>query len=171
MPSKSLAELRDLVGETHTTVEGLTVEAGKVEEFARSVYDDNPAHRSAAAAQAQGHEGIPAPLTFTRTAYFPRYRPDGVPDLKPFDLGFEEGYVVHGTQEYEFHEPIYVGDELTGEVELTDVYQREGSRGGQMTFAVFDIRYSNADGDLVQVERQTIIETADAIDDDAGEAT
>jgi len=170
MPSKPLAELRELVGETHTTVEGLEVEAGKVEEFARAVYDDNPAHRNEEAARDQGHERIPAPLTFTRTAYFPRYRPDGVAELKPFDLGFDEGYIVHGTQEYEFHEPIYVGDELTGEVELTDVYQREGSRGGQMTFAVFDIRYSNAEGDLLQVERQTLIETADAIDDSGAEA-
>ncbi|MFC6765124.1 FAS1-like dehydratase domain-containing protein [Natrinema soli] len=75
MPSKLLDALEEQVGWTVTTVEDLVVEPGKVEEFARAIEDDNPAFRDEEAARKQGYETVPAPLTFTRTAYFPRNRP------------------------------------------------------------------------------------------------
>jgi peroxisomal enoyl-CoA hydratase 2 len=71
--SRRLDDLREHVGEPRTTVEGFAVEAGKVEEFARAVGDDNPVHRDANAATGQGFDRVPAPLTFTRTSTFPRY--------------------------------------------------------------------------------------------------
>jgi acyl dehydratase len=164
MAEKSMDELESLVGTSVVTVEEFEVEAGKVEEFARALKDDNPAHRDAEAAADQGFESIPAPLTFTRTAYFPRYRPEGVDDTRPFDLGMRPEYRVHGEQEYEFERPVRVGDTLTGEVTLVDVYQREGSRGGTMTFAVFETEYRDAEGGLVLTERATTIETEGAIE-------
>jgi acyl dehydratase len=71
MPTKSIAELEEMVGQSVVTVEGLTVEAGKVEEFARALRDDNPVHRSETTATERDHHAIPAPLTFLRTAKFP----------------------------------------------------------------------------------------------------
>lgn len=165
MPTKPIEEIRRLVGETRRTVEGFEVEAGKVEEFARAVRDDNPAHRDPAAAEDQGFERRPAPMTFTRTAYFPRYRPAGVEEIRPFDLGFRPEYSIHGEQSYEFERPVYVGDLLHADVTLTDVYQREGSAGGSMTFAEFEFEYVDADDDFVFTERQTVIETDGPIDD------
>lgn len=165
MPTKSLETLQDMVGETRLTVCDLHVEAGKVEEFARAIKDDNPAHRDREAAREQGFERIPAPLSFTRTAYFPRYQTDAVDGDQDWDLGFDPEYVVHGEQEYTFERPVLVGDILTGETTLEDVYQREGSRGGTMTFAVLVTRYYDADGDLVVTESKTRIETGEAIDE------
>lgn len=170
MPSKSMTELEAMIGETHTTIEDLTIEAGKVEEFSRAVKDPNPIHRDESAASAAGFDSIPAPLTFTRTAFFPRYRPEGVEHVRPFDLGFDRQYSVHGEQTYEFERPIRVGDTLSAAVTLTDVYQRDGSRGGQMTFAEFEFTYTDADGDLVLTERTTVIETGGAIDDGGDDA-
>ena len=166
MPTKSVDELREKVGESYATVEGFEIEAGKVEEFARAVKDDNPAYRDEAAAAEQGFDEIPAPLTFVRTAYFPRYRPAEFDDIRPFDLGFRREYTVHGEQEYEFERPLLVGDVLSGEVELADIYEREGSRGGTMTFAEYRFRYWDEEDDLVLTERQTVIETGGAIDED-----
>lgn len=159
VPSKPLAALQEQVGTTHTTVEGLTVEAGKVEEFARAVGDDNPAHRESDAARDQGFEAIPAPLTFLRTSYFPRFRPTGIDVRFGFDLGFRAENVLHGEQTYEFERPVRVGDELSGETTLVDVYQRDGRRGGTMTFAVFETEFRDATDDLVCTERITRIET------------
>lgn len=164
MPEKPLAELRAMIGTSVTTVEGLEVEAGKVEEFARAIRDNNPAHRKVEAAKRQGFEAIPAPLTFTRTAYFPRYRPEGVGMEFGMDLGLHWDRLVHGEHEYEFERPVYVGDVLTGETTLVDVYEREGSRGGTMTFVVYETEYRDGDGELVVTERLTRIETG-------GEAT
>ena len=170
MPRKSMEELEAMVGESHTTIEGFEIEAGKVEEFAQAIKDDNPAHRDEEAATEQGFDEVPAPLTFIRTAYFPRYRPDEYDDIRPFDLGWRSEYSVHGEQEYEFERPLRVGDVLTGEVELADVYQREGSRRGQMTFAEYELQYWDQNDDLVLTERQTVIETGGAIDEDGEES-
>ena len=127
-----------MVGTSVVTVDGFEVEGGKVEEFARAVKDDNPAHRSQEAAEAQGFDRVPAPLTYARVSSFPRYR---VVDGRGIDLGFRREYSIHGEQSYEFERPLEVGDVLTGTTTLTDVYQREGSRGGTMTFAVLETEY------------------------------
>lgn len=169
MPSKSMDELKAMVGESHQVVENMRIEAGKVDEFARAVLDDNPAHRDEDAAAEQGFENIPAPLTFTRTSYFDRYRPEGVDDLRPFDLGWNREYSVHGEQAYEFERPVMVGDILSATITLVDVYQREGSRGGLMTFAEFEIEYFDQNDELVVTERASSIETAGAIEEDADE--
>ena len=157
MPSKSMETLEAMVGRTERVIENFEVEAGKVEEFARAVGDDNPAHRNASAARDQGFEAIPAPLTFTRVGYFPRYRPDGVDDLRPFDLGFAPDRRLHGEQAYEFERPVRVGDVLSATITLTDVYQREGT-DGTLTFAEFELEYVDAEGEPVLVERNSVIE-------------
>ena len=165
MPDRPLEELRGKVGESRETVVDLVVEAGKVDEFARAIRADNPAHRDETAARDQGFEAIPAPLTFTRTSYFERYRPDGVDEHLGFDLGLDPRYLVHGEQEYEYERPVTVGDTLAGTTSLTDVSQREGGRGGTLTFVVFKTAFHDEGGDLVLTERNTRIETESAIDD------
>lgn len=156
-----------MVGRSHVTVENFHVEAGKVEEFARAVHDDNPVHRSEATAHAAGNPTIPAPLTFTRTDRFPRYCPPHLKDSprRGFGLGFDRERTVHGEQEYEFDRPVYVGDTLTGTTTLTDVFQKEGSRGGLMTFAVLETEYRDKAGNRVLVARQTRIELAGESDE------
>lgn len=165
MPTHPISYLETQIGESHKTVEDLQVEAGKVEEFARAIGDDNPAHRDTEAAESQGFKEIPAPLTFLRTSYFPRHRPPGIGDQFGFDLGFRDEYVIHGEHAFEFDRPVHVGDVLSGMTTLIDIYQREGSRGGTMTFAVFETEYRDENEDLVCTERLTRIETGAAIDD------
>jgi peroxisomal enoyl-CoA hydratase 2 len=160
MPEKPIEELEALVGTSVVTVEDFAIEAGKVEEFARAVKDDDPVHRDRAVAQERGFEDIPAPLTFERVSMFPRYR---TVEKYGIDLGFREEYTIHGEQAYEYERPLVVGDVLTGTTTLADVYERDGGRGGTMTFAVLETEYTDEDGELVLTARSTAIETAGAI--------
>lgn len=166
MPDRPIKELEADIGTSKVTVENLEVEAGKVEELARAIGDDNPAHRDADAARAQGHRRIPAPLTFVRVSKFPRFDPEE--GTSEFDIGFDRQYTVLGEREFEFERPVYAGDVLTGTTTLTDVFQKEGGRGGLMTFAVLETEYTDQSDDLIVTERTTKIETAGAIkgDDD-----
>lgn len=166
MAEKSMDELEALVGTSVVTVEDFEIEAGKVEEFARSVKDDDPVYRDEEVAAERGFEAIPAPLTFERVSMFPRYR---TVEKYGIDLGFQEEYTIHGEQEYEYERPLVVGDVLTGTTTLADVYERDGNRGGTMIFAVLETEYTDEDGDVVLTARSTAIETAGAIaggDDD-----
>ena len=166
MPTKSMEELEELVGTSVVTVEDFEIEAGKVEEFARSIHDDDPVYRDEEVAGERGFDNIPAPLTFERVSMFPRYR---TVERYGIDLGFQEEYTIHGEQAYEYERPLVVGDVLTGETTLAEIYERDGKRGGTMTFAVLETEYTDEDGDLVLTARSTAIETAGAIqagDDD-----
>lgn len=166
MPTRPIKELEEQVGESNITVEGLAVEAGKVEEFARAIGDENSVHRDPAAADEQEYPAVPAPLTFTRTNYFPRYRPEKIDHQLGFNLGLRYDRVVHGEHEYEFERPIYVGDVLSGETTLVNVYQREGCRGGAMTFVVYKTEYRDENNNLTLTEWMTRIETGGAINED-----
>lgn len=166
MAKKSMDELESLVGTSVVTVEEFEIEAGKVEEFARSVKDDDPVYRDEAVAKERGFDAIPAPLTFERVSMFPRYR---TVEKYGIDLGFQEEYTIHGEQAYEYERPLVVGDVLTGTTTLAEVYERDGKRGGTMTFAVLETEYTDEDGEVVLTARSTAIETAGAIaagDDD-----
>jgi acyl dehydratase len=164
MPNKSLTELEAMVGDARVTAEAFRIEPGKVEEFARAITSDDPVFRDETAAAERGHDRVPAPLTYTQVARFPRYTPADV-EGKGFDLGFQPEYVLHGEQAHEYERPIYVGDVLEGTTTLADVFQREGGRAGTMTFAVFETEYRTRDGDLVLTDRSTAIETEGAVDD------
>lgn len=160
MPEKSIEELESLVGTSVVTVEGFEIEAGKVEEFARAIEDDDSVHRDREVARERGFDDVPAPLTFERVSTFPRYR---TVEKFGIDLGFREEYTIHGEQYYEYERPLVVGDVLTGTTTLTDVYERGGGRGGSMTFAVLETEYTDEKGELVLTARATAIETPGAI--------
>ncbi|UHQ98886.1 MaoC family dehydratase N-terminal domain-containing protein (plasmid) [Natrinema zhouii] len=157
MPEKSMAELESLVGERRQTVTDLTVEAGKVAEFARAIESQNEMFYDGEAAREAGYDDVPAPLTFTRVAYFPRYRVGDDGSSFGFNLGFDPERTVHGEQEYEYSRPVTVGDTLDGTTELVDVYQKPGT-DGTLTFAVLETTYTDADGEVVVIERRTRIE-------------
>ncbi|MGQ3412527.1 FAS1-like dehydratase domain-containing protein [Natrinema sp. LN54] len=166
MPTKPLADLEAMVGDSRVTVEEFRIEPGKVEEFARAITAEDPVFRDEAAAADRGYDRVPAPLTYTQVGRFPRYTPDDV-DGKGFDLGFRPEYVLHGEQAYEYERPVAVGDVLEGTTTLADIFQREGGRAGTMTFAVLETEYRTRDGELVLTDRSTAIETEGAVDDES----
>lgn len=169
MPNKPMAELRSLVGETRETVDGLRVGRNKILEFVRAIGDDDPVYRDPEVARRRGYQGVPAQLTFTRSALFEHNRPEGYTEDHNFELGFERGSRLHGRQEYEFERPVVAGDVLSGETMLVDIYQREGKRGGTMTFGIFETEYFDSDGCLVVTERLNRIEVDEMSDEDNGE--
>lgn len=167
MPSKPLDELQSLVDETRHTVDEFRIERGKVAEFAAAIHAENPIHYDPAVARDRGYSDVVAPLTFARAAYFPHNRPDGVGVGLGFDLGFARDRVVHGEQGFEYERPLVAGDVLDGETTLADVYQRESSRAGTLTFAVYETRFRDReDGHVLtttntRVETERVIEGAD----------
>lgn len=168
MPRRSLESMREAIGTSVATVEDLYVEAGKVEEFARAVGDDNPVYRSETAAREQGLDGIPAPPTFTRVGYFPRYLPDDLHTRYggdrpmthdvPFELGFDDRKTLHAGQSYDFDRPVIVGDTLAGESTLTDLSQRTRDDGTLLTFCTVETAYRDSDDEPVVTETFTRVE-------------
>ena len=129
----------------------LCVERGKIAEFARAVKEDNPAY-------AKG-EAPPAPPTFLMTiAHW-------IGNLGETRQGIKLDYrrLLHGEQEFEYVRPIRAGDVLTFRSRTKDVFQKEGKRGGTMTFVLGETEFKNQRGEVVAYMRNTAIETSDAV--------
>ena len=131
----------------------MCVERGKIREFARAIKDDNPIYFNEAYAK-QTVGGIMAPPTFSMTQAFWEEGP-----RKPL-LTYDVRRLLHGEQEFEYLAPVYAGDVLTGTARVSDVYEKQGSRGGTMTFGVMETTYTNQRGEKVLISRSTLVETA-----------
>jgi hypothetical protein len=126
------------------------VERGKVREFARAVWSDDPAYLE---------DPRPViPPTFLQTAGL--WAPGGSADPTSA-IGFDAARLLHGTQEYRFLGPLpRAGDVLTTETWVDRVYEKEGRRGGTMRFAEIVTLYRDPEGTAVVEARMTLIETA-----------
>jgi acyl dehydratase len=134
----------------------MPVEWGKVREFARAIKDPNSLYFDPELAKKEAG-GVPVPITFLMTSSFWQ-SPESAPPMN-FDLR----RILHGEQEFEFFKPIFVGDTLTGVTRVADLYEKEGGRGGKMTFLVMETEYKNQRGEKVAVTRSTLIETGQTV--------
>lgn len=134
-------------GPDHT----MRVETGKIREFARAVKDPNPAWLA--------DDRALAPPTFLMTiAHWVR---DVGETRSAVKLDYRR--LLHGEQEFEYLAPIRAGDVLTFRSRTRDVFEKQGKRGGTMTFIVGETEFRNQRGELVACMRNTVIETADAV--------
>jgi hypothetical protein len=125
----------------------MIVEVGKIREFARATKSASPDH--------QGWAPI-APTTFLTVASL-WMGPENSPLAG--DLNLER--VLHGAEEFIFHgKTPAAGDRLVGRARITDVYEKQGRRGGSMQFIEMVHEYRDPDGRLVAEVRSTMIETA-----------
>jgi hypothetical protein len=125
----------------------MTIETGKLREFARAIK----------ASYTRDEDAI-APVTFLMSAAFWQDAANAPwRDQKP---SFER--LLHGEQEFVFHGvPPRAGTRLRGVVRVERVYEKEGSRGGTMTFIETVTEYRSADDDAPVADvRATLIETS-----------
>jgi acyl dehydratase len=142
------------------------VERGPVTTFANAVTDGNPVYADPEAAAAAGFDAIPAPPTFTFAAQswgrFPEDQPeDPTGGANPMaeimgQLMANGGLILHGEQEFTYHQPVVVGQTLHHYGEVVDLYTKE-SGDRVMTFLVIENRFTDDDGQPVVTERFNLI--------------
>jgi hypothetical protein len=122
-----------------------TVERGKVREFALAIGDSNPAYYS---------DDPVLPPTFPITFAF--WSDANLVD-KLASLGVQIWNVLHAEQEYVYARPIRVGDTITGQATIADIYTKEGRAAGTMDFVAVAIEYTNQNGEPVLKENMLLI--------------
>jgi hypothetical protein len=131
----------------------MTVEAGKVREFALAVRSSDPDHL--------GDVPVSPPTFLQSSSWWQR------PENSPWH-GVSRDYsrLLHGSQEMEFFgEPPSAGIELEGVSRIDKVYEKAGKRGGNMTFTEVVTEFRDvATGRLVATSRNTSIETSKVVD-------
>jgi len=128
------------------------VEEGKVREFARAVKSSNPAY------VAPGPQAT-SPSTFLASSAF--WQGAEHSPWAGVKLNWER--ILHGEQEFVFPgPPPAAGTELTAEARIDRVFEKEGKRGGTMTFVEVVTEYRDGSGAIVAESRSTVIETGKA---------
>ena len=147
---------KSIVGKTGKPF-SMPIEWSKVREFARAVRDPNPIYFDPELAKKECG-GIPVPVTFLQTSAFWQ-----TADSMPPARHLRPAAILHGEQEFEFFKPILVGDTLTGIARVADIYEKEGGRGGKMTFLVVETTYNNQREEKVALSRFVLVETGQAV--------
>lgn len=133
------------------------VEAGKIAELATAIHDPAPRYRDADAARAEGFDGVVAPLNLAVIMGHHRDQRGAVATL-----GLDIRRIVVGEVEWRYHRPVLAGDHLTGVRWVTAVKQKQGGRGGTMTFVTMQTVLEDASGAPVVTYVETLIETGGA---------
>jgi acyl dehydratase len=126
----------------------VTVERGRIKDFARAIGDANPFYLDDRVGAASEFGDIVAPPTFAIT--FRDENADTNALLK--DLGVDISRILHGEQEFELHRPIRPGETLLCRPKITDVYEKSG-KSGAMAFVVRETAVTDARNELVATLR------------------
>lgn len=142
---------------------GMSIDPGKVREFAKATRAADPAYL-------RGH-GAPIPPTFLTTAQLTWSDnhvevPWDVPamtDGSPTAIDLDFTRVLHAEEEFVFHgPPPRAGQELVVTMRLGEQYEKQGRRGGTLRFAVIVNEFRDPEGTLVAEQRTTLVETGHA---------
>lgn len=132
--------------EPHT----VEVEKGRLRFFAKAIGETNPIYFDESAARDTGYKSIPVPPTFPFSIDLeaPEFLP--VLGLLKMDLG----RVLHGSQEFEYLQPVCAGDVITCQTVLKDMFDK---KGGALEFVVLETTFTNQDGEEVVKTTQSLV--------------
>jgi len=130
----------------------MVVERGKIREFARATFTRNSEYLD---------DPRPvSPATFLITSGF-WSDPKDANLIASLDIDLAR--LLHGSQEFVFHgPPPRAGTELTAQARVDKVYEKEGRRGGTMTFVEIVTEFRDEQGNVSTETRSTLIVTGKA---------
>jgi acyl dehydratase len=130
----------------------VTVERGKIKEFARAIGDLSPFYLDDNVGRASEWGDIIAPPTFPIT--FRDETQDTGVLLR--DLGTDISRLLHGEQAFEHRKPIRPGETYICRSKVVDIYEKTG-RSGPMAFVVRETTVTDGDNDIVVTVRHITV--------------
>jgi acyl dehydratase len=113
------------------------VEAARIAQYADAIGADSPIHRDAEAARAAGFRDVVAPPMFCVVYSAPALGPA----IFDPEVAMNYAAMVHGSQEFEWGEPVCAGDEISTTLTCRSIEERDGKG-----FYVFESVSTNQDG-------------------------
>lgn len=130
----------------------VTVERGKIKEFARAIGDLNPFYVDDRVGAASEWGDIIAPVTFATT--FRDETADTNVLLK--DLGTDISRLLHGEQEIEVHRQLKPGESYLCRTKILDIQEKTG-RSGPLGFVVRETAVTDKANEIVVTMRHVTV--------------
>ena len=134
----------------------VSVERGAIAFFAETIGETNPIHFDIDAAQAAGHPDVMAPATYPVVldmAASKEAASKGHKDLLAL-IGADMRYLLHGTENYTYHGPIYAGD--TVEV-ISRVKGFSDAKGGALEIAHLEMEVRHPQRGTLSIATRDLI--------------
>ena len=141
-------EMKDAIGVESDPVV-YQIEEGAILRFAEAIGDTNPIFNDKNEAGKTKYGGIVAPPTFLRSIAHVKAPEPKVQVKSPYPAN------VDGGSEWEYFEPIKVGDTITATSYLADINERKGGKFGSMLIMVRETKYINQHGTVAALQRTT----------------
>ena len=130
----------------------VTVERGRIKEFARALGDPNPFYLDDRVGAASEWGDLIAPPTFAVT-----FRDETVDTAALLrELGTDISRVLHGEQEFEIHRPLQPGQTYLCRTKVVDLYEKSG-KSGPMAFMVRETAVTDRTNELVASVRHVTV--------------
>lgn len=126
------------------------LEKGLLKLFAGAIGETNPIYTNEDAARIAGYPSLPMPLIYAFC--LGKFIPDPSDTLHLFKVDFAG--VVHGEQEFHYHDSACAGETLTGQKRVTDIYER---KQGDLEFIVVTTEFKDPAGKIICEAIQTIV--------------
>ena len=158
MASLMTEELKKWIGREQVYVAPEELGGAAIRYFALALGDDNPLYYDQQFAAKTRHKGIIAPPTLIcETNQYMHQKPNEDGYLGHlWTLPIPESSMIRGGNEYEFYQPVRPQDRITATWRIAEIYERE-TRDGAMLFVVSEVRYTNQDGQLLALNKETNI--------------
>jgi acyl dehydratase len=130
----------------------VTVERGRIKDFARAIGDLNPFYLDDAVGRASEWGDVIAPPTFAIT--FRDEQADTGAMLKDLDVDISR--LLHGEQEFELLAPLRPGETYLCRGKIVDIYEKSG-RSGPMAFVVRETTVTDRANEVVALMRSTTV--------------
>lgn len=130
----------------------VTVERGKIKEFARAIGDLNPFYVDDRVGAASEWGDIIAPVTFATT-----FRDDTADtNVLLKDLGTDISRLLHGEQEIEVHRQLKPGESYLCRTKILDIQEKTG-RSGPLGFVVRETAVTDKANEIVVTMRHVTV--------------
>ncbi|PDV97179.1 FAS1-like dehydratase domain-containing protein [Candidatus Chloroploca asiatica] len=131
----------------------VTVEREHIRALATVLGEDRAVYHMVEAAHAAGMPDLPAPPTLA-TRYGLWANPALLAELEA--IGAPLPRLLHGEQSYEYHQPIFAGDELIASPELVELEQKMG-KSGPFEVLTLETRWYNQHSQLVLTDQLVVV--------------
>ena len=119
-------------------------------QFARAVGYTDPIYFDEAAAKAQGHRGIVAPVGFLGHPVVVPGQPARLPEAFRLEIPYKR--VLNGGTDVEYLQTVCAGDKLSASTKLSDLTEREGKMGPMLIVSTETI-FRDDKGETVAIQR------------------
>jgi acyl dehydratase len=140
---------RDFIGKQYPTIT-FDVELQTVLLFAKATGQDDPIYFDNEVAKESGFPAIPAPPTFLIVVAMKQDNPY----LYLTDLNVPIGRILHAKEEYNYFNPIYVGDQLHMDSKIDNIFDK---KNGALQFISFLSIYTNQNNTKVAESISTLV--------------